>query len=141
MADDPQQGGPTLEQIAEGYINLVAHLGPAGTTQEQAMEALNLAQEMEQRPDWLQANDAFLSPERATKRPGFGVRLHHRKLEPIFIKGTKRVGPATPTDDLLGFGLIVGLLTSPILRAVLIEHGYRAEFVEIAQKSPIITKL
>jgi len=144
----PNDGNPpaaeapaiTADQLQQAIFGMISELAPSTATPESIAEHMQFAYAMEGRADFMQAFDALFNPEKVKTKPLWGVRLHHRGLaEPHLIYGPKRVnGVETALPHLSSFALTYGLLTSPPLRAVLMTHGYRIEFVEIAPKSPIL---
>lgn len=143
MGDGNNQGDAqavTPEQMQAAIFGMILELSPADAPQEQVAQLMQHAFEMELREDFQLAFDALFNPEKVKDKPMWGVRLHHRALaQPHLIYGPKRIDSQTSLPHVSSFALAYGLLTSPPLRAVLMAHGYRIEFVEIAPKSPIIT--
>lgn len=147
--DQPQGGGQmTPEQLMElqrALIQLVAALGPSPdnseASHEAAAKALQRAHEQENSQEFAQLWDALFNPAKVEAKPRWGVRLHHRSLgdQPHLFHCPKRLkGEGGSNADLASWALAFGLLTSPQSRAVLMLHGYHIEFVEIAQRSPIL---
>lgn len=142
MASTNHPDGPQVstEELQQAILGMIHALAPEGASIESVVQHTQFAYEMEGRDDFMQAFDALFNPEKVQDKPLWGVRLHHRGLSsPHLIYGPKRIdGVETALPNLSSFALTYGLLTSPPLRAVLMTHGWRIEFVEIQPKSPIL---
>lgn len=130
-----------MEQLQQAIFGMISALSP-GVSPEHVAKSMQFAYEMESREDFQLTFDTLFNPEKVAARPRWGVQLHHKALqEPALIHAPKRInGAEDEFPDLMSFALTYGLLTSPPLRAVLMAHGWRIEFVDIAEKpkSPII---
>lgn len=130
---------PDGQQALVAMFQMIMALGPPGVSEESVSNSLEYAFGMEHKPEFALAFDCLFDAQKLAARARWGVRLHPPSGgSPILMHGPKRLGERVSKDDLLAFALALGAFTSPILRAVLALHGWRVEFVEVAEKPAII---
>ena len=144
MPSDQGNGGPPLpegvdpqDMIAQTMFVLVRGMAPPDATDEQVVEAMQYAAQMEMSPEFELAFDRLYNPEKRAARARWGVKLHHTATAqgPHLFHGPKLLNRGDdPPADVASFLVAFGCFNSPVVRAVLALHGYRVEFVEVATK-------
>lgn len=132
-SDTPDPG----QLVMNALFGMSGALAPAGTPEKTVVDALEYVFAAENTPEYAQAFEALFG-EKANLDNRFGVRLHPASGgKYLQLTGPKRLsGEATKPQELFGHVMVLGIFTSPVVRAALALHGWRIEFIEAVEKKP-----
>lgn len=134
MTDSPRQ--PTEAELADtqrmvaSMTHAIVALGGVG--QEEAVRAV--VGELQTQPEVDKVLQDAISGENREKYAEWGVTFHTKEKSNVLNIGAPKDGTKIDNvNDLLFQALLLGLVTQPTVRAMLVAAGYRLEFWQRVQ--------
>lgn len=136
MTNAPNGGGgpkePSSEdlekEMQEAFIRLVTDIAPPGTPRELVLKALDVAGRQE-----MQVSELYglvLEREQIAKAPYWGFELLRKGQPPRRFVCPKRLEECDEAEVMIWLASF-GAILAPVLRAVLMTHGYKFEWKNV----------